>query len=146
MSNIKYDAVIGFNADGDAAILLYTFDHGGGRKGAVGAILELVQEDVFEERTSPENLREHWREYWAEEVASGNTNQRLTYWISQLSDPEEGIFDESYRGIVEDAGIEFVATNCISSGRIFPAALDDLTTILHPELIAIIREAEAENP
>lgn len=48
MQTTTYDALVGYNANGSAVILLYTFDYGDGFKGATGAILELVSKGESE--------------------------------------------------------------------------------------------------
>ncbi len=137
-----YNEIIGYDADGNVVILLDTFVYPDGFKGATGAVLELVSQEEYDERTNDEAIKEHWREAWKEAVQANATELGLDDWLDDENlDPSEGILDESYREIVKAAGIEFVATNCIGGGRIFPSALSD-ATITHPDLVAAIYEVE----
>lgn len=142
MQKTNHDALIGYNTDGDAVILLYTFDHGDGFKGATGAILELVSQRVYDERTSDEALQEYADELWREDAAQPNgTTLSLEDWTEASRDGLlEMMFDDSYAHLVPEG--EHVATNCIGVGRIFPRALDDIVTWVAPELADVIYEAE----
>ena len=138
----NYNELIGYNTDGDAVILLYTFDYGDGFHGATGAILELVSQEVYDERTNDEALQDYAEELWRADAAQPNgTTDSLQDWTeANRYDLLETIFDDSYSGIVPDG--EHVATNCIACGRIFPGALDDIEIWVRPDLADVIYEAE----
>lgn len=140
-----YDALVGYNADGDAVLLCYTFDYGDGFKGAVGAILELVSQEQYDEATTPEALEEYAEELWRADAAQPNgTTQSLEDWAEMVrGDLIGSLFDDSYSALVPDGG--HVATNCVAGGRIFPGALDDIVTWVRPDLADVIRQAEGAN-
>ena len=140
-----YNELIGYDSDGNAVILLDTFDHGGGFKGATGAILELVSQEVYDERTSEEALQDYAEELWREDAGSpGGTTDSMEDWTEAARDDLlETLFDDSYSGIVPDG--EHVATNCVAGGRIFPSALDNIVTWVRPDLADVIRQAEGAN-
>ena len=137
-----YNELIGYDSDGNAVILLYTFDHGSGFRGAVGAILELVSQEEYDERTSDEALQDYAEELWREAASQHNgTTDSLEDWTEAArEDLLEMMFDDSYSGLVPDG--DYVATNCIGVWRIFPSALDDIVTWVRPELADVIREVE----
>lgn len=138
-----YNELVGYNSDGNAVILLYTFDHGDGFKGATGAILELVSQEQYDEATTPGALQDYAEELWREDAGSPNgTTDSLEDWTeANRYDLLETVFDDSYSGLVPEG--EHVATNCIGAGRIFPGALDDIVTWVAPELAAfVIRNVE----
>lgn len=140
-----YHELIGYNTDGDAVILLYTFDHGDGFKGATGAILELVSQEVYDERTSEEALQEYAEELWREDAAqpNGTTNSLQDWTEANRDDLIATMFDDSYSDLVPEG--EHVATNCVAGGRIFPGALDGIVTWVRPDLADVIRQAEGAN-
>lgn len=142
MQKTTYDALVGYNAGGDAVVLCYTFDHGDGFKGATGAILELVNEAQYDEATTPEALEEYAEELWRENVSERNgTTLGLSDWAEMARDELiEMLYDDSYAHLVPDG--EHVATNCVAGGRIFPGALDDIVTWVRPDLADVIYEAE----
>ena len=138
----RYNDLIGYDSDGNAVVLLYTFDHGDGFHGATGAILELVSQEEYDERTSDEALQDYAEELWREDAGSRNgTTQSLEDWTEDARDGLlEMMFDDSYSALVPEG--EHVATNCVAGGRIFPGALDDIVTWVRPELADVIRDAE----
>ena len=142
MQKTIYDALIGYNAGGAAVLLCYTFDYGDGFKGATGAILELVSQEQYDEATTAEALEEYAEELWRADAAQPNgTTLGLSDWAEMARDDLiESLFDDSHSGIVPEG--EHVTTNCISSGRIFPGALDEIVTWVAPELADVIYEAE----
>lgn len=138
----NYNALIGYNTDGDAVILLDTFDHGGGFHGATGAILELVSQEEYDYQTSGEALQEYAEELWRDDAGQRyGTTYRLQDWTEANRDNLlEIVFDDSYSDLVPEG--EHVATNCVAGGRIFPGALNDIVTWMRPDLADVIREAE----
>jgi len=137
-----YNELIGYDSDGNAVILLDTFDLGGEFRGATGAILELVSQEEYDERTSDEALQEYAEELWREDASQPNgTTDSLEDWTEDNRyDLLETVFDDSYSGLVPEG--DYVATHCIGGGRIFPSALDDIVTWVRPELADVIRDAE----
>ena len=137
-----YNELIGYDSDGNAVILRYTYDRGSLFRGAVGAILELVSQEEYDERTSDEALQDYAEELWREDAGSRNgTTQSLEDWTEDARDGLlEMMFDDSYSALVPEG--EHVATNCVAGGRIFPGALDDIVTWVRPELADVIRDAE----
>ena len=137
-----YNELIGYDSDGNAVVFCYTFDHGNGFKGATGAILELVSQEEFDERTSDEALQEYAEGFWRDDAGSHNgTTDILEEWTEDNRDDLlETVFDDSYSALVPEG--EHVATNCVAVGRIFPGALDDIVTWVAPELADVIRKAE----
>lgn len=142
MQKTIYDALIGYNVNGDAVLLCYTFDHGDGFKGATGAILELVSEAQYDEDTSPEALEKYAEALWRENVGERNgTTLGLSDWAEMARDGLiEALYDDSYAHLVPEG--EHVATNCVAGGRIFPGALDEIVTWVAPKLADVIRDAE----
>lgn len=138
----NYNALIGYNTDGDAVILLDTFDHGGGFHGATGAILELVSQEEYDYQTSGEALQEYAEELWRDDAGQRyGTTYRLQDWTEANRDNLlEIVFDDSYSDLVPEG--EHVATNCVAGGRIFPGALNDIVTWVRPDLADVIYEAE----
>ena len=141
MQKTIYDALIGYNADG-AVLLCYTFDYGNGFKGAVGAIVELVSQEQYDEATTTEALEEYAEELWREDAAQPNgTTLGLSDWAEMARDDLiESLFDDSYGYLVPEG--EHVTTHYISGGRIFPGTLDGIVTWVAPELADVIYEAE----
>lgn len=137
-----YNELIGYNTNGDAVILLYTYDRGSVFKGAAGAILELVSQEEYDYRTSDEALQEDAEELWRADAAQPNgTTDSLEDWTeANREDLLETVFDDSYSGLVPEG--DHVATDCIRGGRIFPSALDDIVTWVRPDLADVIRDAE----
>lgn len=137
-----YNELIGYDRDGNAVILLYTFDHGSGVQGATGAILELVSQGEYDERTCDEALQDYAEELWRADAAEPNgTTQSPEEWTEDSRDGLlEMMFDDSYSVLVPDG--DYVTTNCIGVGRIFPSELDDIATWVHPDLADVIRDAE----
>ena len=99
---MTYDEVIGYDSDGNAVILLYTFDHGDGFKGATGAILELVSQEEYDYRTSDEALQEYAEELWREDAGSpnGTTDSPEDWTEANREDLIQGVFDDSYSGLI----------------------------------------------
>lgn len=141
MQKTIYDALVGYNAYGDAVLLCYTFGYEDGFKGATGAILELVSEAQYDEATTPEALEEYAEALWRENVGEGGTTIGLSDWAEMAGDELiEALYDDSYAHLVPEG--EHVATNCVAVGRIFPGALDEIVTWVAPELADVIRKAE----
>ena len=142
MQKTNYDALVGYNADGDAVLLCYTFNYSDGFKGATGAILELVSQEQYDEATTTEALEEYAEELWRADAAQPNgTTLGLSDWAEMARDDLiESLFDDSYSDLVPDGG--HAATNCVAGGRIFPEALDEIVTWVAPELADVIYEAE----
>lgn len=141
MSRTAYNEVIGYTPDGDVIILHDTFDHGNGFRGATGSILELISQERYDQDTSDEALEEQAEELWRQDAGSTNgTTKSLEEWAEEAHDDlVELVYDSSYSAYVPDG--DHVATNCIAAGRIFPDALSD-ATIIRPDLVAVINEAE----
>ena len=137
-----YNELLGYNSDGDAVLLCYTFDRGSRFRGAVGAILELVSQEEYDERTSDEALEEYAEELWREDASQPNgTTDSLGDWAEMARDELiEALYDDSYSYLVPEG--EHVATHCIGVGRIFPSVLEDIVTWVRPELADVIREVE----
>ena len=137
-----YNELIGYNTNGAAVILLYTFDYGSGFPGAVGTILELLSKGEYDERTCDEALKDYAEELWREDAGQPNgTTDSLEDWTEAArEDLLETMFDGSYSGLVPDG--DYVATHCIEAGRIFPSALNDIVTWMRPDLADVIREVE----
>ena len=142
MQKTIYDALIGYNAGGAAVLLCYTFNYGDGFKGAVGATLELVSQEQYDEATTAEALEEYAEELWRADAAQPNgTTLGLSDWAEMARDELiEMLYDASYSDLVPEG--EHVATDCIGCGRIFPHALDDIVTWVRPDLADVIYEAE----
>lgn len=137
-----YNELIGYDSNGNAVILLDTFDRGSRFKGATGAILELVSQEEYDERTSDEALQDYAEELWREDASqlNGTTDSQEDWAEDAREDLLEMMFDDSYAHLVPVG--DYVATNCISGGRIFPSALDDIVTWVRPDLADVIRDAE----
>ena len=142
MQETTYNALIGYNVNGDAVLLCYTFDYGDGFKGATGAILELVSQEQYDEATTAKALRDYAEAFWRANAAQPNgTTLGLSDWAEMARDDLiKSRFDDNYSGFVPEG--EHVATNCIGGGRIFPGALDDIVTWVRPDLADVIYEAE----
>ena len=140
----NYNELIGYDSDGNAVILLYTFHYSDGFKGATGAILELVSPEVYDERTSDEALRDYAEELWRADAAQPNgTTLGLSDWAEMARDDLiQGVFDDSYSDLVPEG--EHVATNCVGVGRIFPNALDNIVTWVRPDLADVITRRRSE--
>ena len=147
-NQIDYNETIGYDSDGNAVVLNYTFDDriwdDKPFKGAKGAIIELVSQERYDDAMSTDAQEEYWEEVWRQEAGMTNgTTLGLTEWIANLGQGDnDGVFDSGYSECVP-AG-DHVATNCIGCGRIFPDALDDLVIVLRPDLVEIIRAIEGE--
>ena len=140
-----YNELIGYDSDGHAVILLDTFDHGSGFKGATGAILELVSQEEYDEQTCDEALQDYAEELWRGDTGSHNgTTDSLEDWTEAAREGLiEMMFDDRYAHLVPDG--EHVTTHCIGAGRIFPSALDGIVTWVRPDLADVIRQAEGGN-
>ena len=121
MKKTIYDALIGYNAGGAAVLLCYTFNYGDGFKGAVGATLELVSQEQYDEATTAEALEEYAEELWRADAAQPNgTTLGLSDWAEMARDELiESLFDDSYGYLVPEG--EHVTTHYISGGRIWDA-------------------------
>lgn len=141
----RYNDLIGYDSDGNAVVLRYTYDRGSLFRGAVGAILELVSQEEYDYRTSDEALQDYAEELWREDAGSRNgTTQSLEDWTEDARDDLlEMMFDDSYSALVPEG--EHVTTHCIGAGRIFPSALDGIVTWVRPDLADVIRQAEGGN-
>ncbi len=142
-NQVDYNSLVGYDADGNAVILDYTFGYPGGLHGATGSVVELVSQQQYDFQTARENLTECYEDLWREEAGNTNgTTKSLDEWVEDVEDDLiEMLYDESGYDIPGN----HVATNIIGCGRIFPGAIDDLVTIVNPELVDVIRRAEEGN-
>ena len=142
-----YNEVIGYTEDGSAVILNDTFRYPDGFHGATGAVVELISKERYAELTTMDSLMEYWEDVFADLKRRAQLGQHLTLrsWVRSLgAEAKEAMFDSSYREYIP--GGAHVTTNCIGGGRIFPRVLGELVTVTRPDLVEVIKEAEAGNP
>lgn len=140
-----YNSIVGYDVDGNAVILNYTFGYPDGFHGAMGSVVELVSQKQFDYDTDPENMAEWAEDMWREDAGNTNgTTDGLDEWVTdRLDELIESRYDSSDSECIPDG--DHATTNCIAYGRIFPHALDSLITIVNLDLIDVIRQAEAGN-
>ncbi len=139
-----YNTLIGYNADGDAVVLNYTFSYEDGLHGATGSVIELVSAESYADQTSFEALADYWEDIWLGDPShNGSTRGLKTFVRNNRAELIESQYDGSDRELVPEGSHK--TTNCIGGGRIFPREIDNLVTIVRPDLVEIIRQAEAGN-
>jgi hypothetical protein len=141
-----YNSIVGYDVDGNAVILNYTFTYSDDFHGATGSVVELVSQEQYAFDTDPENMAEWAEDLWREDAGNTNgTTNGLDEWIADK-------WDELLESRYDSSDSEYVpagnhaTTNCIACGRIFPHAIDRLVKIVNLDLIDVIRAAEAGNP
>lgn len=145
---------IGINSDGALIMVDYLFETDG-MCGATGSEFYPVTQEMIDERNDPEYVKDCYEgEYlWKEAVKAGHTDLGLDDYIDSLIQNSDGHFfghDTSYIShIPEEIRAKHfpdaVTFECVGGGRMFPRALEDLETVLEPELIERIREIEKKD-
>jgi len=133
---------------GDEYIMLdETFKYGDGFHGATGSTFRLVSREEYEERTSPEAIRDSYEYIWREQAGRGDTELGLTEWLEQI-DPDEIFDDTQYADLVrERAGVseeDYPIVECVGGGRCFSVG-DEYDEVFRPDLLDVIKQAEAGN-
>lgn len=151
----NYNAVIGRAGD-EIYALQYTFDdelHGKPFRGAVGSVFRAVSQQEYEERTTPEALKEWLREPWQEACKNGGEERSLTAYCQDVKDTDgtDFVFDPSHSDIwpkiraaypeYKDEG-EFPMFECVGGGRCFSRGMKMKVLPAAKKLWAEIRRLE----
>ena len=143
-----YYEIIGKTEDGDVVMLDYVFKHADGFKGATGTSFRAIPKTEYQERKSPEYLKDNFAYLWREEVASGKTEQGLNDWLDAQNFSDDFSFDLSYctkwdriREVFPEYADEneYPIFECVGGGRMFPVKL---SVTLREDLVKVIAQYE----
>ncbi|WNN95099.1 hypothetical protein SEA_MAGRITTE_148 [Microbacterium phage Magritte] len=152
-----YNLILGTREDGDVIVVLEDiFSYGDGFKGATGAEIRPVAQELIDAALEDDEIEEWHEELWRADAGETNgTTKSLSEWVEDIDQDE--YIDARYEEygpldtdvIAATLGVEAPARYTIEGlGRIFPRALEGIELIDSEEVraaVAAINAVEAVN-